>query len=66
MNEARRLSTSQEIARNVSPIIRSPENNIVPATKSIIETHVAENAIRIIEIIIKKYYNIVHYTTETM
>ena len=36
-----------------SPIISSQGNNIVSATKAIIETHVAENAIRIIEIIIR-------------
>ena len=42
------------LSRNVSPTIRSQVNDIVSATKSIIETHVAEKAIRIIEIIIKK------------
>ena len=36
-----------------SPIIRSQVNNIVSATKVIIETHVAENAIRTIEIKIR-------------
>ena len=35
-----------------SPIIRSQGNNIVPATKAIIDTRVAENTIRNIEIII--------------
>ena len=37
-----------------SPIISSHGNNIVSETKTIIETHVAENDIRIIEIIIRK------------
>ena len=36
-----------------SPIIRSHVNNIVSATKAIIETHLAEKSIRIIEIIIR-------------
>ena len=36
-----------------STIIRIQEDNIVSDTKVIIETHVADNAIRIIEIIIK-------------
>ena len=39
---------------NVSPIIRGQVNNIVSDTKEIIETHKAENPIRIIQIIIKK------------
>ena len=39
---------------NVSPIIRGQVNNIVSDTKEIIETHKAENPIRIIKIIIKK------------
>ena len=37
-----------------SPIIRSQRNNIVSATKAIKETHLAENAIIIIELIIIK------------
>ena len=37
-----------------SPVFRIQGNNIVPATKSIIETHIAKNDIRIIEIIINK------------
>ena len=39
---------------NVYPVIRDQGNNIVSATKAMIETHVAENAIRIILIIIRK------------
>ena len=37
-----------------SPIIRSQRNSIVLATKAIIETHVVENAIIIVEIIFRK------------
>ena len=36
-----------------SPVIRSHGNNIVSATKEILETHILENAIKIIDIIIK-------------
>ena len=48
MNTARRLIISQAITRNVSTIIGSKENNIVSTTKTIIETEISENAIRII------------------
>ena len=48
MNTARRLIISQAITRNVSTIIESKENNIVSTTKTIIETEISENAIRII------------------
>ena len=37
-----------------SPIIRSQGNNIVSYTKAILETHVSENSIIIVEIIIIK------------
>ena len=37
-----------------SPIFMSQGNNIVSDTKAVIETHVAENSIRITAIIIRK------------
>ena len=37
-----------------SPIIRIQGNTTVSSTKAIIETHVVENDIRIIEIIMRK------------
>ena len=40
-----------------SPIIRSQEENIISATKAMIETHVAETAIIITPGIYLKYYN---------
>ena len=43
-----------------SSIIRSQVNNMILPTKAIIETYVAENAIRIIEIII------INTTTESI
>ena len=48
------------------PITRSQEDNIVSVTKAMVETHVAENDIRIILIIIIKTTPGVHYTTETI
>ena len=41
-------------SKKISNIIRSQENNIVSATKALIVTHVAENPIKIIQIIVRK------------
>ena len=46
----------------IFPIIRSQINNIVSATKAILETRIAKNSIKIILIIIINTKTILHYT----
>ena len=48
------------------PIIRSQEDNIVSATKAMIETHILEKVIIIILIISSKTTPRVHYTMDIL